>query len=140
MKNSDAQKMVNRLEFLSTSFNLVIGCGMIYYGTNQEINTFARICLLIIAIIIIFLNHYTSTWKKEIQEKYDIPDEVDEKYLESPPVLIASLIFFIFVIAVLIFFVLHLHFNLWFILGLIYTIITLMTIFLDLLIQIIENK
>ena len=140
LNNSDAEKMVNRLDFLNNSFNLIIGCGMIYYGTNQEINTFARVCLLIVAIIIILLAHYTSKWKKELEEKYNIPDEIDEKYLESPPILIATLIMFIFVIIALIFFVLHLHFNFWFILGLIYTIIILMTIFLDIIVHILENR
>lgn len=140
LNNSDAQKMVNRLEFLNTAFNLLIGCGMIYYGTNQEINTFARVCLLISAIIIIFLAHYTSKWKEELQEKYNIPDEIDEKDLESPPVLIASLVMLILTGIAIIFFVLHLHFNFWFIIGLIYTIIVFMTIFLDIFIYIIENR
>lgn len=140
MKKIDVNQLLKRLEMLGTLFQLMFGILLMYLGLSQDENFVAKMCVVSLFIILIIANHLLSAWKKEWFPNYD--DEMVEETLGSGgkkvTMIAVSLIMIIIIGAIAILFF-KFHISLLLMCGITIVAITMLQIFLEILIGILEK-
>lgn len=59
-------EIIERLKFVDSFISLILGFFLMYLCLTQEINVWARVCLVIAIILLYLLQHYFSDWRKNL--------------------------------------------------------------------------
>lgn len=140
MKKIDADQLLKRLEMLETLFQLIFGIFFMYLGLTQDGNFMAKMCVVSLFIIFFIAKHLLSVWKKEWFPNHD--DEMVEEALGGggkKVTIIAAVLMMVIIIGAVAILFFKFHISLILMLGIVIVAITMLQIFLEILIGILER-
>lgn len=140
MKKIDADQLLKRLEMLGTLFQLMFGIAFMYLGLSQDENFMAKMCMVSLFIILVIAKHLINAWEKEWFPNHD--DEMIEEALGGngkKVTIIAAVLMMVIVIAAIAILFFKFHISLILMLGIVIVAITMLQVFLEILIGILER-
>lgn len=140
MKKVDTEQLLNRLEMLGTLFQLMFGILFMYLGLSQDKNFMAKMCVVSLFIILFIARHLINAWQKEWFPNHD--DEMIEEALGSggkKTIMISVLLMMVIIVGAIAILFFKFHISLILMLGITIVAITMLQVFLEILIGILER-